>query len=387
MSHRRRLLVSVLAVALVCSTARADVLVVDFANGPGADFTDLSLAVQAAQDGDLLLVRPGIYSVWDTIDARSLTIVGDGPFVQVDGQLTVQNLAANQSFVLRNVTFQYPGELSVLNSVGPAIVQDSTINADIYGGSGPYGAIRALNARVVVTDSVILGSFQYGVAAAPPTAGIHATGSTVVVSNSLVLGGDGTDTLAPDMPGAPGMELQDAQVLVSGSSVRGGSGASQAGGAGVVASGASSIVARDVLNQGGDGVPAGDATVLDGSSSWLDVAGDAAVLNSDSPLREGETWTIEVLGTPGDDTWLAAGVVPAWAPLASGAGVLGVGAPLWLVPLGTLPASGNAVFGLTVPAIGLDAFDVFLQELHVSAGTGEKVLGPISVTTLLDAAY
>ena len=58
------------------------VLVVDEAGAPGS-FPDLQAAVDAAVDGDVLLVRPGTYSGFE-IDGLSFTVVGDGPGVIVE---------------------------------------------------------------------------------------------------------------------------------------------------------------------------------------------------------------------------------------------------------------------------------------------------------------
>jgi len=69
--------------------------------------------------------------------------------------------------------------------------------------------------------------------------------------------------------------------------------------------------------------------------------------------------------------------------------VLAVGASFQLIPLGPIGPGGELVLSATVPSLGasLQSLEVFLQELHVEAGSGLKVCGPATVVTLLDAAY
>lgn len=356
--------------------------------GPGSDYTDLSIALDAALDGDILLVRPGLYFAWNDVDGRSLTIAGDGPFVQIAGQITVRNLAANQAFGLRRITFQYPGELSAINCVGPVLVEDCTIRADLSGGSGTFGAIYAQNARVVVTDSIIIGSAQYAAAGAPPTSGIYALNSALIVSGSTVLGGDGIDTYGDDVPGAPGMVLQGSTATVQGSSSWGGSGQTQPGGAGLNASSASSVVLRNGQFGGGSGVPGGESTVLDTGSLLTQLGGLSVDLDAPSPVREQESWTMTVSGAPGDSAWVLLGFTPAWLPLSPTKGVLTLSAPLVFLPLGTLDASGMATLATVIPELGFDAVPLQLQAAAVPAGGGGAfVLGERSLVTLLDSAF
>ena len=49
--------------------------IVDAASGPGANFTDLPVAVAAAADGDEILVRAGVYGM--TTVTKALRITGE----------------------------------------------------------------------------------------------------------------------------------------------------------------------------------------------------------------------------------------------------------------------------------------------------------------------
>jgi hypothetical protein len=83
--------------------AQGQLWVVDDGGGAGVDFTDVQPAVDAAAEGDTILIRPGNYT-WVTIDAKSLVLIGEiaTGTAYVDS-LTVRNLAADQAVALRGL--------------------------------------------------------------------------------------------------------------------------------------------------------------------------------------------------------------------------------------------------------------------------------------------
>jgi len=70
------LLIAVLGLNAL-ATSQRQTWIVDAANGAGANFTDLpaALADPAVQDGDLLLMRPGVYN--GTTTSKAVSIVGE----------------------------------------------------------------------------------------------------------------------------------------------------------------------------------------------------------------------------------------------------------------------------------------------------------------------
>ena len=68
----------------------------------GADFTNLQAAVNAAANGDTLLVRPGNYGT-TTVSAKSLTIVGHVAGTVRATPLRVEGLAASQTVALKQL--------------------------------------------------------------------------------------------------------------------------------------------------------------------------------------------------------------------------------------------------------------------------------------------
>jgi hypothetical protein len=70
-----------IAVAVALPVAAQRTWIVDASNGPGADFTDLPKAVQAASAGDLILLRPhpgGAYNGWPFYIDKALSVIGLG---------------------------------------------------------------------------------------------------------------------------------------------------------------------------------------------------------------------------------------------------------------------------------------------------------------------
>src|SRR6187455_3129144 len=87
-----------LALLLLAPLAGADVRVVS-STGP---YTQIQAAVNAASDGDLVLVKPGPVYVGFHVQAKSLSIVADAGAgtVPVFGTMIVSDLAAGQTVSL-----------------------------------------------------------------------------------------------------------------------------------------------------------------------------------------------------------------------------------------------------------------------------------------------
>ena len=89
-------------VGFAAPAAAGNVLVVD-AGGGGA-FTDIQPAVDAAVDGDTILVKTGTYGAFAVAD-KALAIVGDtGAVVEIGGAVRVYNLSAGKTVVLESLS-------------------------------------------------------------------------------------------------------------------------------------------------------------------------------------------------------------------------------------------------------------------------------------------
>ncbi|HEX6811138.1 MAG TPA: hypothetical protein VF384_05920 [Planctomycetota bacterium] len=144
--------------------------IVDANSGPGTHFTDLPAAVAAAQSGDTILVRPGIYTAF-SVSGKALTIRGAGQNTTVidlptghatHSHLTIEATPSGETFFLSG--------LSILaHWLGPSV-----------------GALNALaGAKVVLADCLVSGDFGI----TDGRAGLNTTGSEVHAHRCSFWGG------------------------------------------------------------------------------------------------------------------------------------------------------------------------------------------------------
>lgn len=211
-----------LASALVAQT-----YVVDAANGPGSQFTDLPTAVAAVPDGATLLVRPGAYGPID-LNGKGMTIVG-GPGVMLNGLLApaiqVKNLAVHQSFSLRGAHMGWGTsmwQVHLSNNAGRVLLQEfqySNSTSPYLAGFGvpPPSAIRVDNCAQVLLHGCSIRANN----------AVDAVGSSLDI-DGCTLAGTGTTTIIyhnPAFAGTPGLRLANCSVRLAASSVTGGPGA------------------------------------------------------------------------------------------------------------------------------------------------------------------
>jgi len=122
--------------ALVLAThLTAQTFVVDAANGPGTNFTDLPAAIATVPDGAILVVRPGGYTPF-SIDGKSLSILADTSVTvgSIGQSCFVRNLQANQQVTLRGM--QFLG--SITNTMIRCLDNDGPVLIDSCWGYGLY---------------------------------------------------------------------------------------------------------------------------------------------------------------------------------------------------------------------------------------------------------
>lgn len=111
-----------LAALLASASLGAQTFVVDAANGPGTNFTDIAAAVAAVPDGARLLVRSGSYGAF-ALDGKGMTILADagtiGLGVMVTGLISVRNTSATQPVTIRVTRAQ---GLLLRNCAGSAVL-------------------------------------------------------------------------------------------------------------------------------------------------------------------------------------------------------------------------------------------------------------------------
>ena len=202
------------AVALLASTAIAQTTwIVDAANGPGTDFTDLPTAVATVAPRDTLLVRAGTYAA--VVTDKPLRILGEGR-PAVFG-FAVVGLPAGERFVLAGVDvlgFLGSGRIGLLDNAGavafdgvraifdvPLTVERS---ADVTFHAVDLTAVATVTDSVVTLAAVTMSarSFASGGIPAPPA--FDVARSTVLVTGSDLVGTRSVGLIGPlrSNPGA-----------------------------------------------------------------------------------------------------------------------------------------------------------------------------------------
>src|SRR5688572_11647178 len=139
-------------------------------------YGEIQAAVDAAQPGDLILVRTGTYAGF-VVDGKGLSIVADaGALVQVAGAVVIQNLPASGFVLLSGLKVAVPGSaafsppgLELLDDAGFARLSDCEFrgaqgasNASNFSncslvGPGSNGVEIAGSARVLFQDCALIG--------------------------------------------------------------------------------------------------------------------------------------------------------------------------------------------------------------------------------------
>jgi hypothetical protein len=220
-----RLSIAVVAVFTALLTdLQAQTYVVDAQNGPGAHYTSLPAAIAAVPDGAVLLVRPGGYQP-ATVDAKGLSILATAPGVvlgvspfPIQSVLTVRNLAAHQSVIVRGVSlsdFGMPVRTSFQNCRGPILVDRLTylsnptertvlfpIAVDLDACASvtirdsrirAFTCVQSRNSTVAIEGCDLDGNAAFSISHASSIAGSGVTieGGSVTTSRCRVTGGNG----------------------------------------------------------------------------------------------------------------------------------------------------------------------------------------------------
>lgn len=413
-------------------TARATI-VVDPAGG--GDFTTLQAAVDAARDGEQILVKAGTYGAgFDelVISGKGLAIMADtGAQVLLAG-LEVTGLPADHWVVLRGLTLapsepHSQGTLRVEQSAGTVFVEDCTVtNAKGYVvvlfGAFPFvtGPAARILGDASGTSSLVLqhctltggeghDAFKFlqdKIDAGMGWPGVYSHDARVVVQDCTLQGGNGgngdvqlfsTPFFLPD--GGSGLEIAGTGLAdVAGSHLIGGSNGDQnpylndETGYGLYGEGPSNTWLKDSLVEAGTLVgtgiavpPINDFYLQFDVTSFPEPSRSIAI---PSPLREGQAGVLQIQGQQGDLALLLIGLGPGFLPLPARHGVLVIDPSLLLLPvtLGTITDAGGA---LSIPFVmpdlnpTLNGLTVPMQ-LAVVAG-GKATLEGATVVAWLDS--
>ncbi len=422
---RKSLGLCLYAASLACPLAQADVIVVD-QNG-GGDFLGVAPAVQAAVDGDVILIRDGFYpeAAVIEIDGKALTLTAElGWDARIAPGFVIRNLPDGGQVVLENLLlFGKPSNattpagaaLRLEDNLGHIRVQGCLV----LGGGGAHnaqrdgaaGLVSSASLSVALVNSTVTGgdgqfSPDLSVQTGNGGPGVDwQSAGELFIENTTVYGGYGGSNLIGGWPdggvGGTGMHIGAGQTYIATSLCSGGQGgtAHEGGDGGIglmIESGASLASTQDAFFSGGSGgfsdagPDGGDGdSVIDLFQGLQTLPGKAYPFVATSPVREFETGTFEVFNLPAGQqvllffsTSMAAFYVPEFE-------VLSLVSPAITAVLTLGPTVPFQPFDKTfhVPSLplGMQSVQVAFQPLFFgSAGIG---FGSGQVLTLLDDAF
>lgn len=383
-----------------------NLFVVDDTPSPCRFSASIQAAVDAAGEGDVILVKPGFHHSQTTIDGKSLSVIGEG---RPDAFFAVRNLRADQAVVLRG--FQRMNGSRFTNNAGPVWVEDCSWLGAYDDGAGD---------EISATSEI--GFFR-----CQPT-GLSATNSSVIAYHSSFLGTVGRNADSNcNYPcdntdgerGGPGLSVrrtpgERAPAFLFGCTVRGGRGGDEyfpgyydcgfceycvgfcgvlgpgCGGNGLVLHSVTATLLQTQLIGGLRGYshsslpPCTGLPVSGGSPDPL--SGQTGEFNVGSPVSVGSPLLYSFKGPPGQRafvTW-ATEYTPAFDPSFRGVSVVPLASPTVFV--GELPASG--LLDVVVPAgnlleLGSEARVFYMQAKFYDPDTGIGVLGTPSALVVV----
>ena len=174
------------------SSAAADVLVV----GPqGAPFSTLQAAVDAASDGDVVLVRSGTYAGCSVV-GKSVALVADPQHgVALSTPLTVQNLDPLDEVTVAGFAVRptFGGGIRLLNNQG-AVRLAGLMSLPSSGQDSFLNVVEVLaSIDVAVLGCQLTGGSSTGSFPSLPGSGLSIVDSVVALFDSVLIGGRGSD--------------------------------------------------------------------------------------------------------------------------------------------------------------------------------------------------
>lgn len=385
--------------------------------GKPGSYSTIQAAVDAALDGDVLLIESGTYPPFMIVD-KSLSVFAltNGAVTVSNGGGTVQQLAAHRTVVLvglnlkgkQGQTNMQPGGpgLNLTANAGHVVVQSCFLegglpqhtSTNLQGGAG----LLALDCpRVVVTHSHLDGrsiGLKSGYGPSHGGHGLESNDSIIALYDSQVHGGSGSDESFPaGGHGGIGFRVQGWGCFASGSEIRGGRG------------GAGDGIACTVGGNGGHGLAVIDtqAVLLETSTSGglhnygvcgpgtsglpiyrqnctlTNLTGPARSLDGPPQTTDNASVQFLVSGAPGDSVWLLRASRPEFKFAMAFNGVICVPMP-WRLPVvagGTVGVGGNVTLTWTISdLVGPEAGWVWsLQALCAEVGGGTFLSSPLQL--------
>lgn len=388
---------------LACAAAEAGGVHVVEAGGTER-FGTIQGAVDAAADGDVLLVSSGTYTGFSVVGKGLSILAAPGHEVLVAGKIELADLPASSMLLLSGLHVEAPRittGLEATQCLGWLRIQDCEItggdNVDDFLGNSPGSGLRLEScARVSIESSVLRGGGNDG--DLPGGLGLDALDSTFSVHGSEVRGGHGiNDSTGPSHGGHACVCAGSSSFLAQKSTFRGGDaahgcevGGNANGGSGLVLGGASSTAIncsiQGGLNELATCWPGGNAPAVVGCCLQTPL-GTGRTVTASAVAGDRRRLAVEIRGLPGDLVWLLASDAPAFEAAPSLSGTWLIERPTWLpaAPLGVVPGSGLLATEIELPTIapGSVVQEFYLQVLARST-QGQLVLGSSRGLALLE---
>ncbi len=367
----------------IAVSAQGAVRVVD-ATGATGSFTVVQDAIDAAADGDTVLVSAGVYGTV-TIDGRDVFLAAEPEEPVVIGDLVVSNVGASQRVAIVGIDVTSNLNIvTVTDCAGAILFQD----CEIFPTAGTF----QLGSAVIVTNSAAVTFIDSRIEKSLPTllgggSAITSTDSAVYVHRCVLQGAELVNTTT--MPSAPGLFMQGGFALVVDTVIRGGDGADaflipftttcQPGGDGgpgarlIAGIGAPELVTVGTTFTAGagggpgftcgggvDGVP---MDVVAGTHETPAVSGRGLTVTGVAPDQSFANFRFT--GLPFDFAWQAYGFQVA-SPISYDVNLTGVSflaAGAKLVFRGRLDAQGERTVELFLDDLGAPVLNVFQQGL------------------------
>ncbi len=407
-----------------------------FTVGPGA-FPTIQSAVNASTNGDVVLVKTGMYAAF-TIDGHGVTVVADsGANVATTGVVTIKNVPAGSNVALVRLLMQGQAggapvdgrALEIANCAGHVRVEACTIrgldggplvNCAVIGEKDAFSAVRTQNcADVAILLCDLRGGKAMNLFAFPqcdgePLAGgvgghgLDAIDSHVTIYDSTLKGGDGGTAwyyggnagdgcrLTTTAGAVLHSELFASNVVFDGKTKGGdawdyfGVPITGGGGSGLYSAGSTTVRTLDCEFLGGTG----GCNLFGCDGAYPAIVGPNSVLPGTSKgfgaprlLREGQTAPFVFAGQAGDAAYLMLSPSMGSVFVPSLRGEFLLASPL-VGPLsvGSIPPIGTLAVSLTVPFLppGILGASVELQAMLLSS-TGVSTLTTSAHVTILSA--
>jgi len=433
----RRSVVLAVAVLGAAPMAAAEVYFVSGANLPGTDFTNLQVAIDAAADGDVLLVANSGVIPEAVIGNKSLVIAG----VESEGtglrplvtRLAVVGLEAGKSIVVRDFQVFFSSNeqnyFDVTDCAGAVLFENCRLHAGVNQQNKPISVANVKNsAHVLFTRCDFEGSDGLGTPGFGGTStatiggpGLVVEASSVTLYECHVTGGKGSVAFfyadspilpVPSSGGGQGIQVWSGMLNLVGTTVQAGAGgagsdpatggvqclAPSPGGAGVRSFGTVRRLDSQLTGgAGGAGVscfPAaasGQEIVLLPGGSVMSVPEAARSLEISSALENGGTCSVALHGAPGELLTLLLSFTPSASWHVGLKGTLAGQPPYVTALLG--PLDGNGALAFDVPLAGnllpaaVDSLSFTAQAIAAASSGGGLLSSPTAVLLVHDVPH